>query len=158
MRRFRVAGMDRWGWAICWALSVVGGFIATGQVARGEPGVAFSTIRRGALSGVREPIWTVARTQEEWTTLWHRHAGAAAVPPFVDFSSQIVVAVFAGQRPSAGYEIEVMEVRLMDRALRVMYRERTPPATGLVRPVLTAPFHIIQLPRSDLPVEAVQQR
>jgi len=150
--------IGRRGWRAGWAGIAIGGLVAMELAAWGEPLVPFSTIGRGALSQVHAASWTVARTQEEWIVLWRRHTGTTTAPPFVDFSSQMVVGIFAGRRPSAGYEIEITEVVSTDRAIRVRYRERSPGATALVAPVLTSPFHIIQLPRSDLPVDTMQQQ
>jgi len=42
-----------------------------------------------------------------WTRIWQEHAGATAVPPAVDFGSQIVLAVFSGD--GVGYEITIPE-------------------------------------------------
>ncbi|MBI2467065.1 MAG: protease complex subunit PrcB family protein [Candidatus Rokubacteria bacterium] len=115
--------------------------------------VAFVTVARGARSGVRDAAQSVVRSADGWAALWARHAGASAAPPPVDFATEMIIAVFAGTRPTTGYDVEITRVVATDGGLRVSYRERRPPAGTIVSPVLTAPFHIIRLPRADGPVE-----
>lgn len=115
--------------------------------------VAFVTVARGPWSGVREPLDAVVRTPDAWVALWTRHAGASAAPPAVDFTTEMIIAIFAGTRATTGFDVEITRVTATDGGLRVSYRERRPAAGTLVNPVLTAPFHIIRLPRTDGPVE-----
>ena len=50
------------------------------------------------------------RSAAEWETLWRQHAGERARPP-VDFAKEMVVAVFLGSRPTAGFSIEIVGTR-----------------------------------------------
>lgn len=119
--------------------------------------VPFVTVARGARSGVREPLDAVVRTPEAWAALWARHIGASAAPPPLDFATEMIIAIFAGTRPTTGYDVEITRVVATDGGLRVSYRERRPPAGSLVNPALTAPFHIIRLPRADGPVALTRE-
>ncbi len=134
-------------------LGALAGWTTLAPTLAADAAVPFATVARGAQSGIREPLHAVVRTLDDWTTLWRRHLGGA--PPPIDFAAEMVVAVFAGTRPTGGYTVEIIDVVLAERALRVGYRERTPPPGALVTQALTAPFHIIRLPRSDLPVAVV---
>jgi hypothetical protein len=118
----------------------------------GDSPVPFVTVDHGVRSGVREPLQALVRTPEEWRALWTRHAGRPAPPPPVDFASEMVVAIFLGTRPTSGHAVEITQVRSTGHGIEVTYRERTPPPGTLLRPVLTIPFHIIRMPRSDEPV------
>ena len=117
----------------------------------GGASVSFETVARGVHSRLSEPLQAVIRTPEEWAALWTRHAGVEP-PPFVDFTRDMVVAIFAGARPTSGYQVEIAGVRVVDQNIEVTYRERTPPAGAPRRPVVTAPFDVIRLPRSEMPV------
>ncbi len=117
----------------------------------GSP-VPFVTVARGVHSGVKERLDATVRTTEAWAVLWARHSGASVAPPPVDFSAEMIVAVFAGGRSTSGYEVEITEVVAIDGELRVTYRERRPPGGAIVLPALTSPFHIIRLPRAEGPV------
>ena len=81
--------------------------LALAQVSGSGGGPA--TIVRGGMSGVSAPREAVARTREEWVALWRAHSAGQAAPD-VDFSNQLIVAVFLGSRPTAGFGVEIVGV------------------------------------------------
>lgn len=93
----------------------------------------------------------VVRSPAEWDTLWKSHAGPQAVP-VVDFSTNMVAAVFLGERPTGGYRVAIVGVRRENDALVLDYVERAPGAADIVTQVLTSPFHIVKLPRFSGPI------
>ena len=105
-------------------------------------------------SGIREPTRIVARTSREWLVVWARHVQSigAVVPPPVDFSREMVVGVFMGERETGGYQIEIIEVERTASALRVHYRTRSPEPGALLTQALTQPFHLIRLARDESPL------
>ena len=64
----------------------------------------------------------------------------------------MVVGVFLGQRPSAGYSVEIIRTVDANGRLRVEYVETRPPAGSVTAQVLTAPFHLVAIPRHADPV------
>src|SRR5678816_3856746 len=64
---------------------------------------------RGTSSQVDEPRKVIVRSAEEFQTLWKSHSTAPL--PKVDFSKSIVVGVFLGMRPTAGYTVGIQAVR-----------------------------------------------
>jgi hypothetical protein len=114
--------------------------------------VPFSTLGKGINSGIRESAQVVVRSQSEWVALWGRHMRtrtAPPPPPAVDFTTEMVVALFLGERPTGGYEIEVTQVERTDRGLAVRFRVKKPDPGAMLMQVLTQPFHLIELPRVD---------
>ncbi len=109
------------------------------------------TVAQGASSGVEEPRQVVVRSPAEWDTLWKSHAGPQPAPA-VDFSMNMVAAVFLGERPTAGYRVVIVGTRRENDALVIEYIERPPGAGALVAQVLTSPFHIVKLPRFNGPI------
>jgi hypothetical protein len=107
-----------------------------------QPAMTFSTIARGDQSQIEEAREAVARTPAEWAALWQGHR--TGKPPDVDFRSSMVVAVFLGTRPTAGYAVEITGIEKKDADVVVTYRERRPGPDDLVAQVLTAPFHIVR--------------
>jgi PrcB C-terminal len=61
----------------------------------------------------------------------------------------MVVAVFLGIRPTGGYGVEITAARREGGTLVVEYVERRPRPDALLTQALTAPFHIVALPRHD---------
>src|SRR4051812_3977134 len=60
----------------------------------------------GQRSEIKEARTAVARSAEEFQALWKQHNPAQAAPA-VDFETQIVVAVFLGQRRTGGTRVEL---------------------------------------------------
>lgn len=110
---------------------------------------ALYTIAKGNASLVSESRQAVARTGPEWEALWAVHAGPDVRVPSVDFESRMVAAVFAGERPSPGYEVTIAGARRDGAALVLLVEEREPPPTMLAAQIITSPFHIVSLPRYD---------
>ena len=104
------------------------------------------TLDKGLDSQIEMPRQVAVRTAAEWQALWTIHGGERARPP-VDFGKEMVVGVFLGSRPTAGFSVEIVGVREEGGALIVQYRESRP-APGLVTAqVLTMPYHIVAVPR-----------
>ena len=117
--------------------------------------VPFTTLGKGINSGIREPAQIVVRSQSEWDALWARHMRvrtAPPPPPAVDFSTEMVVALFLGERPTGGYAIEMTRVERTDSSLAVHFRVTKPDPGAMLMQVLTQPFHLIKLPRVDEPL------
>lgn len=104
------------------------------------------TVARGTMSSIDEPYQAVVRTQDEWLKLWRRH-GSGLPAPDVNFEARMVLGVFLGSRPSAGYSVEIVEVRTADGGLIVEYREARPAPDRMVAQIVTAPFHLVSLDR-----------
>jgi hypothetical protein len=66
-------------------------------IAQGQNPV--TTLARGSNSGIDETLEAVVRSEDEWQTLWRSHGGADPAPA-VDFSRELVAAVFLGRRRS----------------------------------------------------------
>ena len=103
-------------------------------------------IEKGAMSNVDDARQASARSVEEWSKLWMLHGGDRTRPN-VDFSREIVVAVFMGTRPTAGFGVEIFRVRQEGVALVVSYRETRPSPDSVTAQILTSPFHIVAVPR-----------
>jgi hypothetical protein len=107
-----------------------------------------TTVAQGAYSGISDASEVVVRSPAEWNALWKAHAGLQPIPA-VDFSQELVAAVFLGTRPSGGFGVEILGTRREAAALVIEYRERVPAASDIVTQALTSPFHIVKLPRFD---------
>jgi len=59
----------------------------------------------------------------------------------------MVVGVFLGTRPTAGYGAEIVGYRGADSDAVIQYRESAPPRGAITAQVLTSPFHLVVVPR-----------
>jgi uncharacterized membrane protein len=122
--------------------------------------MSVTTIARGDASRVTEPRRILARTDDEWRALWAIHAGPEAAAPPVDLSRVVVAAAFAGEKPSAGYCIEISAADHADdpvspaanrghrdRGTRLAVFARGPARDEAAAAILTSPFHIVAVDR-----------
>src|SRR2546421_403723 len=112
---------------------------ASPSAAAGLPVVA---VAKGALSEVTDAREVVARNDAEWQSLW-RSLSARRAAAGVTFDTTMIVAVFLGSRPTAGYEPEIVGVRRDGDALVVEWRGDGPAHAGdppnPTNPLLVAP-------------------
>jgi hypothetical protein len=104
------------------------------------------TVEKGATSNVDAAKQAVARTAAEWAALWKTHDYDRPAPA-IDFSKEMIVAVFMGSRPTAGFSTEIVQVTERDGGLVVSYREAMPPPGAITAQILTSPFHIAAVPK-----------
>jgi hypothetical protein len=119
--------------------------------------VTFKTLDRGGQSGIEEAREAVARSAAEWTALWSAHSGGRPRPA-VDFTKSMVVAVFAGTRPTGGHSVDITKIARDGGALVVTWRERTPGADEIVTQVITMPYHIVSIDRAAAEVRFVREK
>jgi uncharacterized membrane protein len=105
------------------------------------------TIARGDGSRIVEPRRVVVRSETEWRAVWAAHAGPEAAEPPIDFTTTMIAAVFAGERPTPGYEIEILDSRREGTALGFVVVERQPPPGAIAAQMIVTPFHIAAVPR-----------
>jgi hypothetical protein len=103
---------------------------------------------KGEQSNMDDSRQAVVRSPEEWQALWRLHAPDRPQPA-VDFSREMVAAVFLGTRPTAGFSIEILDWREESGALVVRYRETRPAKGLLTAQVITSAYAIVALPRRD---------
>jgi uncharacterized membrane protein len=114
------------------------------------PGV--ETIARGDDSRLVETRRFLIRDSHAFAAVWAAHAGPDAPVPAVDFASRMVAAVFAGERPTPGYSVEVTGTTREGADLVVVIEERQPDPSRVSAQIVMSPYHIATLPRDDGPV------
>jgi uncharacterized membrane protein len=109
--------------------------------------IPITTIARGDGSRMVESRRTIVRSESEWRALWAAHAGPASAPPPIDFDADYVAAVFAGQRPTPGHEIEIIATPDDGQPPALLVEERAPAAGTIAAQMIVTPFHIVAVPR-----------
>lgn len=121
-----------------------------GQVA---PAAHFQSLS-GFYSGIRVPRQLVIRSAREWALLWREHAPDRQVPP-VDFRRNHVVAVFAGTKPTGGFEVVIGEIRRGGRRATVNVTLIKPGRGTVTTLALTQPSAMRVVPRLPDRVEFI---
>lgn len=117
--------------------------------------IPFKTLMKGQYSGVRDPLQIVIQTQDEWEKFWKRHSSTEANPPprpYVDFSTEMVVGVFLGEKSTGGYSVEITKAERSNSNLYIYYREKSPPRDAIVTQALTQPYYLARLAKYDNPL------
>lgn len=94
----------------------------------------------------------VINNNEDWQSLWNKvYSIQKPTPPLptVDFSKDIVIAVFQGVQGSGGYSIEIIKIVEAENSIKVFVRETSPGPSCTVTDALTQPYHIIKISKTD---------
>ena len=89
----------------------------------------------------------VVRTNAEWAALREEHHAGPELAP-VDFSREMVVGVFLGSKPTAGWGVTIVSAVEEGGVLRVRYRETAPPPGSISAQVITFPYALVAIPTS----------
>ena len=118
--------------------------------------IDFTTVAQGTDSGYQSASQTVIDNSEQWSNVWQLHTYNAEPPPpipQVDFSRYSIVAVFAGEKSTSGYSVEIVKAKNSgsqtkeQQAIAVTIGHRQPKAGDFVTEALTYPYHIIRMPK-----------
>jgi len=102
-------------------------------------------VARGPQSGVATHREMIARTEDEWAALW-KSLPLTRPAPKVSFANTMIAAVFLGERPTAGYGVEIVGVKADGEVLVIEYVERRPGDGVSGAQVLTTPFAVAGVP------------
>ena len=128
------------------SLTATCALLLVAMVAAQTPGMSFTTIAKGDVSGQQTSKQVTVRTDAEWKALWKGHAPTGQIPA-VDFSKNMVVGIFLGSKPSAGHDVEIVGVRLQDQDLVVEYVQKQPARGTMAAQMLTEPYHLVTVPK-----------
>ncbi len=122
-----------------------------------KSGVPFDGVVSGAsyTAELQAPTILVAGSSKEAaqiTKLLDDPTAIASVNA-IDTSQYLVVAVFSGQRGSSGFTIQVTAIEDQPQAVNVSVAETGPEAGQLTNAVITYPYDIIQVLKSQLSLE-----
>ncbi|MBC7474753.1 MAG: protease complex subunit PrcB family protein [Candidatus Sericytochromatia bacterium] len=119
--------------------------------------INFNSLETGYDSGIKDFSKRLAKNQKEFSTLYKEHISSqktvnAIVFPTIDFDSNMVAAIFLGERPSTGYSVNVKSIVKTDSQIIISATEKPPDSGSTVSTIVTEPYQFITLPKSDLPV------
>jgi hypothetical protein len=125
--------------------------LGTAVLAQAAQAPAITSVAKGDMSGVQTARQVTVRTLAEWQKLWKEHAPEEKMP-VVDFTTRMVVGVFMGSKPSAGYEVEILNVRPEGKDLVVEYAQKQPGRGAMAAQILVEPFHLVAVAKHAGPV------
>ncbi len=116
--------------------------------------LAMRTIAKGAFSAIQEPVELVVTNKSQWEDLWKKHSKRAPAEPApdVDFNKETVLFVSMGRKNSGGYSISIQSVEKAGSGWVAKVVKKSPQAGAMTIQALTAPFHIVTVPGTELKV------
>ncbi|HKS36199.1 MAG TPA: protease complex subunit PrcB family protein [Verrucomicrobiae bacterium] len=129
--------------------------------AAGADPLTLRSLGKGGFSGIKDVRQEVIKDKAAWEKLWTEHTKTTrtATPvPEVDFAKEMVIVATQGTKRTGGYSVEIVSAEPAGKKFRVAVKQASPPPGALAIQALTAPFHFVAVPRSDLEVEFIEPK
>lgn len=110
----------------------------------------YTELASGDYSNIHERTWLVAKKAKENKILSPELITKHKLESF-DFGTNMMLQIFIGERNSSGYEIKILKIVENTESIQVHYAVKNP--DGIVLTVMTQPYKILQLPKSNKRVE-----
>jgi hypothetical protein len=118
--------------------------------------VKIRTVAQGNFSGVQTPTQIAVTNATQWQELWAKHSAQrkpAENAPEINFDQETVLFAALGRRNTGGYKIEIADVKRTGDTTEAVVNIHAPKAGGIRLQALTAPFHIVAIPKVNGPVK-----
>jgi len=124
--------------------------------------IRFHTISRDILGGGDYGFTNlVINDNATWTSFWQRLDSNCycSLMPTVNFTSRTVIAIILGEKPTAGYSIQIDNITQTGQTITVHSTIITPDPSPycVVAQILTEPYHLVDIPKTTLNVAFVSQ-
>ncbi|MFX0062221.1 MAG: protease complex subunit PrcB family protein [Candidatus Hermodarchaeota archaeon] len=122
--------------------------------------IQFEIVGQGSSCGIFTRANYTITEFEVWEKLWidiHRVYYPIPELPPIDFATDIVFAVFQGERPTGGYMTNITRIMVTETSYEVYIDEHHPGDHCVTTQVSTQPYHIVKVSNfpQDLPVQFV---
>jgi hypothetical protein len=112
--------------------------------------VKFATLQVALGADIAKPAFRVIRSQREWSDFLREHSASLNARQTINFSKQMVVAIFAGLKPTGGFservERVVEESPPGKPARGVIHHQIIAPAPdAMLTQVLTYPYVVVRI-------------
>ena len=121
------------------------------------PTLPFDGVDQGGYSGIGIRVNYIIDDLETWETLWtdiHNISTNTPELPFVNFTTEVIIAVFLGEFATGGYVAQITRIENSTSGLTVHIKEEHPGPSCIVTMAITRPYHIIKAElSSSQPIE-----
>lgn len=116
----------------------------------------FETIDKGSYSGHQTRKDYFIRNDVSWKGLWEITFGIYTPKhesPEINFSKDMVIAVYMGMQTTGGYGIEIKKILENKKSIDVLVEEHSPKPGFMYTQALTRPYHIVKTDMSKKKVK-----
>lgn len=110
--------------------------------------LSFNQIDMNSQSGVKQKKTVVVKDQNAWKILWKEHATQGEDLPQIDFTKNMVVGVFLGEKPSACYSIRDVQIWKVGTQMNVTHTNILPGPLVRCAFSIVTPAILIEVPLS----------
>ncbi len=111
--------------------------------------VPVTKLAEGSQSTVKTRVNYLITSPDEFKKLWTM-VSATGTPPEIDFNTQAVIGVFAGESPTTGYAISVTKVSdAQERKVSVVLKK--PDARCIEAQMVTTPWEVVAVAATSIP-------
>lgn len=116
-----------------------------------EKELSFETIMKGCGWGLSERKNIVITNESEWKDLLNNlgWSWSNSSLPEIDFTQNIIIAVFQGCFGTGGYSIEITQIVDNESTIEVIVKEKTPESGVFLTQAVSCPFHIVVTQKVD---------
>lgn len=118
-------------------------------VAASSSPVALTTVEKTYMSNVKVARTVVVKDQAAWAALWAEHADTSKPPMAVDFSRNMVVASFMGERPFGCFAVTLEAAFRAGSVVTVRRTHNVPGPAVMCSQAVTSPAHIVVMEKTD---------
>ncbi len=114
--------------------------------------VAFEIVQDGTYSAIQEKRELTINTNDDYQKLMaevYKNLDQMPRIPVVDFTKNTLIAVFIGTRNTGGYLVTIDSITESSKNMNVEVMETTPGKDCMTSDVLTAPYTIVKVPKTD---------
>ena len=106
--------------------------------------VEFKTLAEGVYCKNNPQAEYVIKTAGDYVTFKSKTEIDAPSSSEIDFSEEMVIALFQGMKNTGGYDIKVTSIKETKDSLDVYVKETCPSADSFVTQVFTSPYHLVK--------------
>jgi len=105
-----------------------------------------NTLEQGSRSSYKDKGALIVSDFKTFREVWKKAHGSETGIPTIDFSSEMVLAVFQGKKNTGGHSIRISDITNDEGQLNVSVVETVPGSSCVVTQSETQPYHLISIP------------
>ena len=116
---------------------------------------SFIVLEQGSRSGISGQRFETIRDKTALHSLWQQHGkGISPQPamPEVDFNKDMVVAAYAGQKTTDGYQLNLVGLNRGKKQIDIRLSLTQPGPDCIVTQIMTQPYLLVKIAKSKKPV------
>ncbi len=110
----------------------------------------FTSLEKGMYSHYDKQANLVFSDRKMWES--HYKAAHDENVPAVDFTKEMILAVYMGTKPNSAYSVEVKQIRNLPPSLDVLVQTTCPVEGNMYLQVITHPYHIVKIEKTSKPI------